>query len=186
MTFGEPDRDWTCTQSRGLAGDGDGLGLVPDGDELGLDADAEGIGLGLALDRGGLGGAEGDGGGVGLVVGLADTVGSAVGEGIVLSEMVGVALGAVVPEGYGAGVGADIEGLGGRLRQTPGTAGERCGAADVPRAPEVSARRRKPAMPLTVTGLTTADAFTGASSWSVLPGRSFGTHYVPRDDAIPD
>jgi hypothetical protein len=116
-TVAEPDSDWTWTQSFGSPGVGDGLGLVlVDGLGLGLGLgdEPEGVGMGvligLELDGGALV-VGGGGGGAWLCVTVA--VGEAIGpadfggEGTVLSEIVGVGLGAELPDG----AVADAEGL---------------------------------------------------------------------------
>jgi hypothetical protein len=178
LTCGEPDSDWTWTQSCGWPGEGDGLGLVPDGDGLGEEAD--GVGVGLGLDGGSLD-VGGGGGGAWLAVAVAVAVGESigpadlVGETVVLSDTVGVGWGVAVPDGSVA----DAEGLTaaartadcGRFAQADDLAGaarELSSATEAPKTLELMVSSRKPAMPPTAAGRTTDDAFTGTPSPSWL------------------
>ena len=141
---------------------------MPDGDGLGV---GDGVGVGVpggVLDGGSL---VVVGGGawlpvtvaVGVAIGPADVVGEAT----VLSDTVGVAAGAAVPDESVA----DAEGSTaaartadfGRLAQADGVVGAACElscAAEAPKTLELMVSSRKPAMPPTVAGRTTEDAFT--------------------------
>jgi hypothetical protein len=167
-----------------LPGDGDGLGLVPDEDGLGVGDGLEaGGGFGVVLDGGGLAGgllAGGllAGGGAWLAVAVAVGDGEAIGafdfggEGTVLSEIVGVASGATLPDGS---VDDELTAAArtaacGRLAQAAGAA-LLCAAvwaSVAARTLELRASSRKPARPPTAAGRATDDAFTSTPSPSRL------------------
>ena len=179
-TFDEPDSDWTWTQSCGLLGEGDGLGLPFDGLGLGLGDVPEGLGVGVGVGLGLDGGSlvvVGGGASVPVTLLLGEAIGAADcgGDGTVLSEIVGVALGAAVPDGSVA----DVDGLTaaartaacGRFAQGDGVAAAvralGC-ATEAPKTLELMLSSRKPATPPTAAGRTTDDAFTSTPSPSWL------------------
>jgi hypothetical protein len=176
LTCGEPDSDWTWTQSCGWPGEGDGLGLVPDGDGLGV-GDGVGVGVPVGVLDGGSLVVVGGGAWLAVTVAVGVAIGPADvgGEATVLSDTVGVAAGVAVP---GESV-ADAEGSTaaartadfGRLAQADGVVGAACElscATEAPKTLELIVSSRKPAMPPTVAGRTTEDAFTSTPPSSRL------------------